>query len=95
MSGWVVASIVGGVFGVVIVVLLVFVSRAVMRTARNAGELMVALEEVQARTKVLADLEAEAGRTARVAGDAATALQDLHRSASARKPEGDRRDGRR
>lgn len=77
MSGWVIASLAGGLFAAVIVALLVVVSRAVMRTARNASELMVALEDVQARTKVLADLDAQAARTARVTEEATSALQEF------------------
>lgn len=76
MSGWMVASIAGGIFALVILALLVVVSRAVMRTARNATELMVALEEVQATTKALADLQSETGHTARVADRATAALED-------------------
>lgn len=95
MSGWVVASVIGGVFAVVIVALLVVVSRAVMRTAKNASELMVALEQVQAQTKVLADLEAQSGHTARVAGDAAAALADLRVDERVAEHEGNGRDGAR
>jgi len=78
MSGWVVMSIVGGVFAVVVVVLLVVVSRAVTRTARNAGELMVALEQVQAQTRALADLEARSKRASMAAAQAATAMENGH-----------------
>ncbi|MGI8684621.1 MAG: hypothetical protein ACR2MO_05965 [Acidimicrobiales bacterium] len=95
MSGWVVASVIGGVFALVIIVLLVVVSKAVMRTARNAGELMVALEQVQAQTKVLADLEAQSGHTARVADDAARALQELRVDERLSDHEGNGRDGSR
>lgn len=79
MSGWFVASVLGAVFALVVVGLLVFVSRAVMRTARNAAELMEALEVVQAQTRVLADLEAQSARTALVADDATAALQARRR----------------
>ena len=77
MSGWVIASIAGSLFAVVIIVLLVVVSRAVMRTARNAGELMVALEQVQAQTQVLADLEARSERASQAAGQAASAVDGV------------------
>lgn len=90
MSGWAIASLAGGLFAVLVVALLVVVSRAVMRTAKNAAELMVALEEVQARTKVLADLEAQSGHTARVAGDASAALQRLHQAGNGGHPDGER-----
>lgn len=93
MSTWVVASIIGGVFALVILGLLLVVSRAVMRTARNAGELMVALEQVQAQTKILADFEAQSGDTARVAGQAAAALQDLRLDERVAEHEGNGRDG--
>jgi len=76
MSGWLIASIAGGLFAVVIVVLLVVVSRAVTRTARNAGELMVALEQVQAQTRALADLEARSERASEAAGRAATTMEN-------------------
>lgn len=95
MSGWAVASVIGGLFALVILGLLVVVSRAVMRTARNAGELMVALEQVQAQTMVLADLEAQSGDTARVADQAAAALHDLRLDERVAEHEGNRRDGER
>lgn len=79
MTGWVIASIIGGVLAVVIIVLLVVVSRAVMRTARDAGELMVALEQVQAQAKMLADLEAHSERASEAAGQAASAVEDIRR----------------
>lgn len=90
MSAWVIASVVGGLFALVIIALLVVVSRAVMRTARNAGELMVALDEVQARTKVLADLEAQSSATARVADQATSALQELRQRQSVGERVGER-----
>ena len=93
MSGWVLASVLGGVFALVIVVLLVVVSRAVLRTSRSAGELMEALEQVQAQTKVLADLEAQSGHAARVADDAASVLADLRVGERVSEHEGDGRDG--
>lgn len=88
MSGWVVAAIIGGVFAVVIIVLLVVVSKAVMRTARNAGELMEALEQVQAQTKVLADLEARSEQARRGAEDAAAAVDEVRRRDPVGGPEG-------
>lgn len=93
MSGWVIASVLGGLFALLVLVLLVVVSKAVMRTARNASELMVALEQVQAQTKVLADLEAQSGHTARVAADAATALAEIHLDDRVSEHEGNGRDG--
>ena len=77
MSGWVIASIAGGLFAVVIIVLLVVVSRAAVRAARNASELMVALEQLQAQTQVLADLEARSERASQAAGQAASAVDGL------------------
>lgn len=77
MSGWAVASLVGAVLGTVIVVLLVVVSRAVMRTAVNARELIVALEEVQSRTIVLAELEEQSAAASRVATEATSVLRRL------------------
>lgn len=85
MSAWFVASIIGGVFAVVIIILLVVVSRAVMRTAQNASELMVALEQVQAQTSVLADLRDHTDHAERLAGEAASVLEDLRQ----RNPAGD------
>lgn len=79
MSGWVVASIVGGVFGVAIVVALVYVSRAVMRTAENASQLMGAMEEVQRRTRVLVDLESFSRDAGRMAERTTSALDELYR----------------
>jgi len=95
MSGWLIASVLGGIFAVVVVVLLVVVSKAVMRTAHNASELMVALEQVQAQTKMLADLEAQSGHTARVADEAATALEELRLGSRVAEHEGNGRDGAR
>ena len=77
MSGWIVASVIGGLFAVLVIVLLVVVSKAVARTAQNAAELMVAMEEVQRQTAVLIDLEAHTAEAARVASDASSVLADL------------------
>ena len=91
MSGWAVASLIGAVMGAVIVVLLVVVSKAVMRTARNARELIVALEEVQSRTIVLADLEEQSAAASRVATEATAVLrqlQEIEREKDGRDPNG-------
>lgn len=91
MSGWAVASLIGAVLGAVIVVLLVVVSKAVMRTAKNARELIVALEEVQSRTIVLADLEEQSAAASRMATEATAVLrqlQDLEREKDGRDPNG-------
>jgi hypothetical protein len=93
MSGWAVASVIGGVFALVIIALLVVVSKAVLSTARNAGELMTALEQVQAQTKVLADLEAQSGHAARVASDATSALRELRVDERVSEREGNGHDG--
>ena len=77
MSGWAIAAILGGIFGVLIIVVLVMVSKAVMRTAQNAAELMQAMEEVQARTAVLVDLEARAASATRIGEEAEAALHEL------------------
>ena len=77
MSGWVIAAILGGLFGVLLIVVLVFVSKAVMRTAQNAAELMQAMEEVQARTAVLVDLEARAADADRISRQATAAMHEL------------------
>lgn len=77
MSGWVIAGIIGGLFGVLLIVVLVMVSKAVMRTAQNAAELMQAMEEVQARTAVLVDLEARAADAERISQQATAAMQEL------------------
>ena len=77
MSGWTVASIVGGVVAAGLIALLVVVYKAVLRTAENARQLVQALEEVQANTIVLADLEAQSAATAQVVTDANWALQKL------------------
>ncbi len=95
MSGWFIASLLGGLFALLVLGLLVVVSKAVMRTAHNASELMVALEQVQAQTKVLADLEAQSGHTARVATDTATALAEIRLYERVSEQEGNGRDGSR
>ena len=79
VSGWAVASLVGGALGVLLVVLIVVVFKAVARVAENAGALLTAMEEVQTKTLVLADLEAESKASAQVAADAANALVELQR----------------
>lgn len=79
MSGWVVASLIGGLFGVVLIVLIVVVFRAVARVAENATALLSAMEDVQRKTLVLADLEAESRASEQVAADAAQALAEFHR----------------
>ena len=75
MSGWVVASVVGGLFGVLIIVLLAVIARAVKRTTENAALLMEALEQVRNQTVVLADLEAQSEHTSQVVAEAETALR--------------------
>ena len=75
MSGWVVASVVGGLFGVLIIVLLAVIARAVKRTTENAALLMEALEQVRSQTVVLADLEAQSEHTSQVVAEAETALR--------------------
>ena len=77
MSGWAVASLLGGVLAAGIVALLVIISRAVTRTAANAKELIAALEQVQANTLVLADLEAQMLQAERVTSEATSALHQL------------------
>ncbi|HEX2699468.1 MAG TPA: hypothetical protein VHM89_04595 [Acidimicrobiales bacterium] len=93
MSGWIVASVLGGVFALVVIVVLVMVSKAVMRTARNASELMLALEQVQAQTSVLADFQAQSDHTARVVDDATSVLRSLEASGQVAEHEGNGRDG--
>lgn len=88
MSGWVIASIIGALFALVIIVLLVVVSKAVMRTAQNASELMVALEQVQAQTQLLADLEDRSVRASDAAGQAATAVEEIGRRTQVPEPGG-------
>lgn len=82
MSGWAVASLIGAILAAGIVAILVWISRAVVRTAENARELIIALEQVQANTVVLADLEAQTEVTARVAADATQAFRQLHEQQS-------------
>lgn len=61
-------SLAGGALGLLVVGLLVVVSRAAARTASNAQEILLALQEVQARTAVLADLDALGEVTGRANG---------------------------
>ncbi|MGH9177254.1 MAG: hypothetical protein ACRD0N_01680 [Acidimicrobiales bacterium] len=77
MSGWAIASIVGAVLAVGLVVLLVVIYKAVLRTAENARELAIALEQVRANTIVLADLEAQSAATSKLVNDASWAIQKL------------------
>ena len=77
MSGWVVALVIGGLVAALLVGLLVVVYRAVVRTAENARELMVALEDVQKHTLVLSDLEATLRTTGDVTADAEWAIRRL------------------
>jgi uncharacterized membrane protein YccC len=84
VSGWAVVSVIGAVLAAGIVAILVWISRAVVRTAENARELIIALEQVQANTVVLADLEAQTEVTARVAADATQAFRQLHEQQSQR-----------
>lgn len=77
MSAWAIVAVAGAVLGVLIIVLLVVVSRAVVRTAQNASELLVALEEVRAKTLVLAELDGHGERMAGVVSDAASTLEQL------------------
>lgn len=80
MSGWAIASVVGAVLAAVIIMLLVVVSRAVVRTAQNASALMEALEEVRKNTVVLADFETKSQNSSRVMDDAVAALRELRES---------------
>lgn len=84
MSGWAIASLIGAVLAAGIVAILIWISRAVVRTAENARELIVALEQVQANTIVLADLEAQTEATARVATEATQAFRQMHEQQSQR-----------
>lgn len=77
MSGWAVASVIGGLLGVLIIVLLAVIARAVRRTTENAGALMEALEDVRTKTAMLADLEAQSEHTSQVVAEAEAALRDL------------------
>ena len=77
MSGWAIASVIGAVLAVGLVVLLVVIYKAVLRTAENARELAIALEQVRANTIVLADLEAQSVATSKLVNDASWAIQKL------------------
>lgn len=65
MSAWAIATVAGGALAILILVLLVVVSRAAARTAANAQEILVALEEVRVRTAALAELDGVADAAAR------------------------------
>lgn len=76
MSGWAIASILGGLLGVLIIGLLVFIARAVRRTTENAGELVGALDEVRRKTIVLENLEAQSQHAAEVVAEATAVLRE-------------------
>lgn len=82
MNGWVVLSAAGALFAVGVVVALIVVSKAVMRTAQNASDLMTAMEQVQRQTAVLAQLEAYSRNAGDVAGRTTAALEELQRRAA-------------
>lgn len=75
MSGWVIASVVGGLLGLLIIVLLAVISKAVKRTTENAALLVQALEQVRNQTVVLADLEAQSEHASQVVAEAESALR--------------------
>jgi uncharacterized protein YoxC len=77
MSGWAIASIAGVVVAAGLIVLLVVVYKAVLRTAQNARELAIALEQVQANTIVLTDLEAQSAAASKLMDDATWAIKKL------------------
>lgn len=91
MSGWAIASIVGGLLGVLIIGLLVFIARAVRRTTENAGELIGALDEVRRKTDVLEKLEVESRRASDVVAEATAVLQEYQPQ---NPKDGDGRDGK-
>jgi Sec-independent protein translocase protein TatA len=76
VSGWAIASIVGGLLGILIVGLLVFIAKAVRKTTENAGELVGALEEVRRKTTVLQDLEAQSQHASDVVAEATAVLKE-------------------
>lgn len=77
MSAWAIASIAGAFVAVGLIVLLVVIYKAVLRTAENARELAIALEKVHANTIVLADLEASTAAASQVMNDASWAIKKL------------------
>ena len=76
MSGWAVATIAGGLLGLLIVVLLAFIAKAVKRTTENATALVGALEEVRSKTIVLEQLEEQSRRASDVVAEAAAVLRE-------------------
>lgn len=76
MSGWAIASILGGVLGALIIGLLVFIARAVRRTTENAVELVGALDEVRRKTSVLEDLEVQSKHASDVVAEATAVLRE-------------------
>lgn len=76
MSGWAVASIAGGLLGLLILVLLAVIARAVKRTTENAAALVGALDEVRSKTIVLEQLEAQSRHASDIVAEAAAVLRE-------------------
>ena len=76
VSGWAVAVIAGGLLGLLILVLLAFIAKAVKRTTENAAALVGALEEVRSKTIVLEELEAQSRHASDVVAEAAAVLRE-------------------
>jgi Leu/Phe-tRNA-protein transferase len=90
VSAWAIASLAGGLLGVLIVGLLVVIARAVRRTTENAAALMGALEELGGTTAALGDLEAQSRHASDVVAEATAVLREYQ----PRQPEdGDDPDG--
>ncbi|HVM05525.1 MAG TPA: hypothetical protein VM242_10145 [Acidimicrobiales bacterium] len=76
MSGWAVASIAGGLLGLLIIVLLAVIAKAVKRTTENAAALVVALDEVRSKTIVLEQLEEQSRHASDIVAEAAAVLRE-------------------
>lgn len=73
MSGWAIAMIGGAVAIVLVAALCAFVLRALRTTAETTQELAKALEQVQANTAALAQLDVATTRIERASQDLAAA----------------------
>jgi hypothetical protein len=76
VSGWAVASIAGGLLGLLIIVLLAVIAKAVKRTTENAAALVVALDEVRSKTIVLEQLEEQSRHASDIVAEAAAVLRE-------------------